>query len=72
MPRSKPLVLTMGAPPFGAECAHCGRAFKNREPMTAIPFADGEPSGWYCSECADCWRRQDEGCWLRLANEETT
>ena len=64
-------VLTMPAPPSGVACSQCGRTMVNREEMTAIPLADGSPTGWYCAACADCWRRQDQAGWESRGRLET-
>lgn len=49
--------MRMSAPPFGAWCAGCGRAFENREVMAGVEYDDRDPAGWFCCTCIETWKR---------------
>jgi len=46
-------MTSLGVEPGG--CASCGRDWKRGDRMTAIPYKDGSPAGWFCDGCRDCW-----------------
>ena len=53
------LVHTMQAVGCEGDCAGCGKPHQRGQAMTAIPYADGSPAGWFCPDCTACWRRRE-------------
>jgi len=49
-------IVAMTAHGVEGECPGCGKSHRRGDLMTAIPYRDGEPAGWFCPECVARWR----------------
>ena len=47
---------TMSALGCEPPCDGCGKAWERGEIMHGIEWADGDPAGWYCTECVQRWQ----------------